>query len=65
MTLRIWRRPHGQPSEATRARIEAERALERTKAETPKYREIGRAFIKYQQVNHLGMDAARMLRGEK
>lgn len=57
------RRP--EPSEATRARIKAEHDLERVKSETPKYRAMGQAFVEIQRVNHLGYNAARVLRGEK
>lgn len=64
--MRFWRRPRDPaPSEATRARKKAERDLEATKAETPKYAALARSLIEIQQVNHLGQNAARVLRGEK
>lgn len=60
-----WHRREVLPSEATRSRMQAERDLEATKAETPKYRAIAEAFIEIQQTNHLGQRAVRVLRGEK
>lgn len=66
MRLRLWRkRPAVAQSEATQARIQAERDLAAVKAETPKYRALAAAFIEIQRTNHLGQTAARVLRGEK
>lgn len=64
MRLLYWRR-HDKPSEATRARLKAERDLAAVKAETPKYRALAEALIEGQQINHLGLNAAKMIRGEK
>lgn len=61
---RWWNRSRS-PSEATRAREQAERDLEAVRAETPKYRAMARSLIEVQTVNHLGQNAARVLRGEK
>jgi hypothetical protein len=65
MRLTFWRRPEPKPvSEATKARMQAERDLVSTKAETVKYRQLAESFIEYQRVNHLGQSAARILRGD-
>lgn len=65
MSLRFWRRKDATPSEATHARIKAERDLARTRAETPKYRAWAETFVEIQRVNHLGQSAAKVLRGER
>lgn len=62
---KFWRRRPKPPSEATQARIKAERDLAKTKAETPRIRELALSLIEIQQSNHLGHAAARVLRGEK
>jgi hypothetical protein len=63
--LLFWRRTRDpRPSEATTARIQAERDLEATKAETPRYRGIAQRHMEIQRVNHLGLSAAKILRGE-
>lgn len=60
-----WRRRTRPATEGTRARIKAERELEKTKAETPKYRALAESLVEIQRRNHLGMSAARVLRGDK
>jgi hypothetical protein len=66
MTPLHWRRRKSTPpSEATRARLKAERDLQAVKAETPKYRALAESLIEIQRVNHLGMRAHNLLRGEK
>lgn len=62
--MTLFKRRRG-PSEATAARIKAQRELEATRAETPKYRELAASLIEIQRKNHLGLNAARMLRGDK
>lgn len=64
MRLLYWR-GRDKPSEATRARLKAERDLEATKAETPAYKALAASLVEIQRKNHLGLNAARMLRGEK
>lgn len=59
------RRDSEKPSEAARAREQAERELEKVRAKTPWYREWAGTFVEIQEVNHLGQKAARVLRGEK
>lgn len=66
--MSLWRRKQrtrDKPSEATQARLQAERDLEAVRAETPKYLAMAAAFIEIQKTNHLGQTAARLLRGEK
>ena len=65
MTPALWRRRSHSPTEGTRARIKAERELQKTKAETPKYRALAESLAEIQRINHLGMNAARILRGDK
>ena len=60
-----WQRDKPPRTEGTRAREKAERDLEAIKAETPKYRALAAALIEIQDRNHLGYNAARILRGEK
>lgn len=57
--------PRATPSEATRARLQAERELARVQAETPKYKALAMALVEIQRTNHLGQRAAQVLRGEK
>lgn len=65
MSLNIWRRRRDTgPSEATRARIQAERELERTRAETPWYRALAERHREIQRINHLGLNAVRAIRGD-
>lgn len=66
MRLAFWR-DHSppRPSEATRARQQAERDLAAAKAETPKYAALAHSLIEIQRRNHLGESAARILRGEQ
>jgi hypothetical protein len=61
----FWKRNKNDALRAKKARIDAERALRAAKRETPKYRELAESLIDIQQKNHLGLNAARMLRGEK
>jgi hypothetical protein len=61
----FWRRNKADALTAKKARIEAERGLRAARRETPKYRELAESLIDIQQKNHLGINAARMLRGEK
>lgn len=58
------RRKCREPSEATKAREQAEKALEETRAETPRFAAFARSFIEIQEVNHLGQTAAKVLRGD-
>lgn len=61
--IRIWRR-NREPSEATKSRQKAERDLEATRAETPKYVELARSLVQVQNKNHLGQTAAQVLQGK-
>jgi hypothetical protein len=63
--MRFFHKRDREPSEATRARILAEQELKNTRAQTPKYRALAQSLIHIQEVNHLGQNAARALRGEK
>lgn len=60
----IWKRERG-PSEATRAREQAERDLAATKAETAPIKAFAARLLEVQKVNHLGEGAHRVLRGDK
>lgn len=51
-------------TEATKARIRAERELERVKSETPLYRELALALVRVQQRNNLADHAIQIFRGE-
>lgn len=53
------------PSEATKARVQAELELARVRSETPKYKALALSLIEIQRTNHLGQRAAQVLRGEK
>lgn len=61
----FWRRNRHDALYAKKARIDAERALRAAQRETPKYRALAESLIDIQQKNHLGLNAARMLRGDK
>lgn len=61
----FWRRNHKDANKAASARIKAERELAQARAETPAYRKLAVSLIEIQQKNHLGLNAARILRGEK
>lgn len=63
--LNRWRRHTSDAAEAARARAQAERDLAATKAQTPAYRALAKSLVEIQQVNHLGLNAARILRGDK
>lgn len=63
--MRIFRRQRNTTAaEATRARIRAERELERVKSETPLYRELALALVRVQQRNNLADHAIQIFRGE-
>lgn len=59
---------HRQPPdliEATKARQQAERDLEETRAETPWYEALAERHREIQRVNHLGLSAVRAIRGDE
>lgn len=63
--MSLWRRNHRDAEKAAAARRKAERDLAAAKAETPAYKALAVSLIDIQRKNHLGLNAARMLRGEK
>lgn len=62
MRLRFWRRERG-PSEATLARQQAERDLEKTRAETDEYRALGERLRHQREANHFAAAIAATIRG--
>lgn len=65
MTLWWRKKRDDEPSEATVARIKAEVQLEEVRARTPSIVALAQSLIEIQRTNHLGQQAARVLRGEK
>jgi len=65
MRFRIRRRQPPDLIEAVKARQKAERDLEETRAETPWYEAVAERHREIQRVNHLGLSAARAIRGDK
>lgn len=49
----IWKRDKAAVERAQREREQAERELEATRAETPKYQALGRALREVREDNHL------------
>ena len=60
-----WFKHDQPPTEGTRARIEAEKSLERTRAETPDYRELAARLRELRERNHFGAAVAATFRGEE
>lgn len=50
--------------EAEQSAEQAEQRLEAVKAETPKIRALAQSLVQIQRTNHLGANAARILRGD-
>lgn len=61
--MKWWRRDRA-PSEATRAREQAEAALARTRSETHTYRAIGDSLRDLREKNHFAEAIAATFRGE-
>jgi cell fate (sporulation/competence/biofilm development) regulator YlbF (YheA/YmcA/DUF963 family) len=59
-----WRRK-SPPSEATRAREQAERDLEAIRAETPKYRALGSSLREMVEENHLAQALTESFRSSR
>lgn len=51
--MKWWRRDRSGTSEATKARIAAEKELARVKAETPHYEALGESLRRIREQNHL------------
>ena len=70
MIFDLFRRKHeeppkrGKPSEATRARIQAERDLEETRAEAQHYRDLGNRLRELRERNHIAESLIHAFRGE-
>ena len=58
-----WQRRKSADTGGRRAREEAERSLERTRAETKKYAELGRDLREIRQRNHLAVTFIQAARG--
>jgi hypothetical protein len=52
-----------KPSEATAARVKAELALERTKAETPVFQRLAERLIEVREINHFEATFRRTIQG--
>lgn len=50
----MWQlfRHHDSPSEATQARLKAERDLAKTEAETPVFQRLAERLIEVREINH-------------
>lgn len=59
-----WQRDNTRNSEATKARLAAEKELAKTRAETPMYRELAAALRDVRTRNHLGEAIAHSFRGD-
>lgn len=62
MRLPFQRKKHDNLDEARQARVQAERDLEATRAETPKYQALGRALHDLRESNHLAETLANAFR---
>ncbi|HJR90229.1 MAG TPA: hypothetical protein VJ782_08760 [Aeromicrobium sp.] len=65
MRLRPKQNPSTGDSEATQARKRAERELERTRAQTPMYRDLGERIRELRKHNHLAEGLRALLLGEQ
>lgn len=61
----FFRRRDTRPSEATVARKKAERDLEEIRAETPRYRALGRMSAAVRDENNLGRHLTEAFRGNR
>lgn len=52
-------------TEGTQARVKAEQDLERTRAETPKYAELGRDLREIRERNHLALAFIHAAKGRR
>ena len=59
----MFRRKNRESSEATAARIRAERQLEATREKTPMYRELGESLRQIREENNFAAAIAATLRG--
>lgn len=70
MIFDLFRRKHEEPpsrvkpSEATRARIQAERDLEQTRAEAQHYRDLGKRLRDICRENHIAEALNHAFRGD-
>lgn len=57
-----WKRDQAALEAACEARKQAERRLEQTRAETPKYQALGRALREVREDNHLAQALTKSFR---
>lgn len=60
-----WRRNRRDALQAKKARIQAERELLAARRNTAKVKALAESLIEIQRINHLGLSAAQIIRGEK
>lgn len=61
----FWKRDKAAVAEARIAREQAERELEQTRAETPKYQALGRALREVREDNHLSQALTHSFRSRR